>query len=139
MIDLDRVDEFEQHFGRVAAFGRARDFMIDYFGKIRGPLPVVAAQGLAIARKFQNAEVGPDQLEKARVSCWSYLDERSASTDFTTPEHCAIRAAICFLYEEPTQGGDAIDLVDWFLNLTNKFERPFDETAALLAVHFPLK
>ena len=82
--------------------------------------------------------MGPDQLEKARVSCWHYLDERSASTDFTTPEHCAIRAAICFLYEGPTQGGDAIDLVDWFLNLTDRFEHAFDEAASLLKKYFPL-
>lgn len=137
-IDLDRVDEFAQNFGTVAAFRRAHDFMIAYFGKIQRPLPVVAAQGLAIARKFQNAEVELDQLEKARVSCWNYLDERSASTDITAPEYCAIRAAICFLYNGPAQGEDAIDLVDLFLTLMDRFE-PFDGAAILLTEYFPLK
>jgi hypothetical protein len=60
------------------------------------------------------------------------------STDFTTPEYCAIRATICFLDEGPTQDGDAIDLVDWFLNLTNTFEQSFDEAAGFLRKYFPL-
>jgi hypothetical protein len=136
-IDLNKVDEFEQQFGHVTAFGRARDFMIDYLGKLQTPLPAVAAEGLAIARKFQNAEVGPDQVEKARLSCWSYLNERSASTDFTTPEHCAIRAAISLLYVAPAPGDDAIDLIDFFLNLADRFEPHSDDAVALLEKYFP--
>src|SRR5262249_15629664 len=120
----------------MVAFGRVRDFMIDYLEKLRAPLPAVAAEGLAIARKFQNAEVGPDQVETARLSCWSYLNDRSAGTDFTTPEHCAIRAAICFLHVGPTVRGDAIDLVDWFLNLADRFEPRSDDAIALLRKYF---
>jgi hypothetical protein len=138
-IDLTRVDEFERQFGQVAAFRRARDFMIDYVSKIRNPLPVVAAEGLAIARKFQDAEVGSDQLQKARINCWNYLDERSASTDFATPEYCVIRAAICFLDQGSVRGGDAIDLVDLFLDLMGKFETPSNEAAVLLREYFPLE
>ncbi len=135
-IDLDRVDEFEQRFGTVAAFRHAHEFMVDCFGKVRRTLPAVADHGLAIARKFQKGEVGRDQLVQARVACWKYLGERSASTDVTTPEYCAIRAAICFLYDGPTEGGDAIDLVSLFLDFMDSFE-PIDGAAALLAEHFP--
>jgi hypothetical protein len=138
-IDLDTVDEFEEKFGQAAAYDRARNFMIDYLFKIQKPLPDIAVQALAIARQVQNSQAAIDQLMQARVHCWKYLDERSASTDLATPEYCAIRAVICVLYRAPERGEHALDLVAFFLDLADRFEQQFDEAGALLKEHFPLE
>lgn len=110
--------------------------MIAYLSLIRAPLPDVAARGLAVARQFQDGAVGPDQLVEARVSCWKYLDERKATTDFKTPEHCAIRAVIFLLYDRPEPGEGVGDAIDLFLRLANKYEDHSNLAGLLLKQSF---
>lgn len=65
-------------------------------------LPQVAISAIDLATRYWNDRSIPkDELEEARVRCWNYLDEQSASTNTIDPEACALRAVICVLYEAP--------------------------------------
>lgn len=136
-LDLQIVDEFEQRFGESAAHSRAQHFMLAYLSLMSQPLPEVAARNLDIARQFLNGSLLRESLFEARVSCWKYLDLRKASTDITKPEYCAIRAVICLLDDRPGDGGDAVDLIDFFLDVANKFEDQSENADRLLRQSFP--
>jgi len=88
--------------------------MIDCLGVIPFRLPDVALQGIDVAKRYwMERSVPASELEHARVACWNYLDERSASTNTENPEYCGIRAVICTLYPEPPSD-DIGELVCFF-------------------------
>jgi hypothetical protein len=68
---------------------------------------------------------------QARVRCWEHLQEKSASTDLTDPQNCAVRAVICALHPEPTQD-DVAEVIDWFLTITRKIGIAFPDPEPLL-------
>jgi hypothetical protein len=77
-------------------------------------LPPVGVAGIKVARDYWVEQSVPaSKLEHARVDCWNYLDERSASTNTVVPEYCAVRAVICVLYAEPPSD-DLGDIVCFF-------------------------
>ena len=53
-------------------------------------LPLVGQTGTEVARQYRiHHSVSASDLERARVECWNYLDERSASTNTDEPEYRA--------------------------------------------------
>lgn len=83
--------------------------MIECTQSVSPQLPPVGITGIKVARQYWvEKSVPASKLEDARVDCWNYLDERSASTNTEVPEYCALRAVICVLYEE----GSSDDLGD---------------------------
>ncbi|BEV16224.1 hypothetical protein HBDW_30120 [Herbaspirillum sp. DW155] len=118
-IVIDFVEAMQKKFGHAEAFRRVCGFMTAYLGLFT--LPSVAADALEVATRFQRSQASAEQLERARIRCWESLDAKSASTDFSQPDICAIRAAICFLYAEPPSE-DVAELLSWFLTLVAKMD-----------------
>lgn len=78
--------------------------MIECLQVIPFQLPKVGISGIELARRYWNdgsASTSKFDLEQARVACWNYLDERSASTNTEQPDYCAMRAVISVLYPDP--------------------------------------
>jgi len=90
------------------------ELMIECLRAIPTALPTVGVDAIQTARRFWiEHSVPASNLEKARVACWTYLDERSASTNTDVPEYCAVRAVICVLYADPPSK-DLGDLIEFF-------------------------
>jgi hypothetical protein len=121
-IDLEIVDAFERRFGEPAAHSAAQRFMLAYFSLMNTPLPEVVARGLDVARQFLSGSAAREKLIEARVNCWKYLKENNATYDLTKPECSVTRAAICLLDDRTGNGGDTVDLIDFFLHAAAKFE-----------------
>jgi hypothetical protein len=91
--------------------------MIQCLQLIRCIVPAVGVASMKVARRFWEFHSVPtSDLERARVNCWQYLDERSASTNTELPEYCAVRAVICVLYAEPPSD-DLSELVGFFVEM----------------------
>jgi len=76
--------------------------MIECLQLISSPMPDPGSSGIALAKRYWlDQSVTSSDLEEARVDCWKYLDERSASTNTDEPEYCALRAVICVLFPPP--------------------------------------
>lgn len=85
---------------------RIRPFMLAICDRIVDSWPTVAADGLAIARRFPSDTCSVSHLQSARVACWNYLGSRSC--DFEDTEVNAVRAAICTLYPDSAEPFDTI-------------------------------
>jgi len=132
---IDFVEAMQRQLGLAETFRRICGFMATYLGFFN--LPAVAIDALEIARRFQRSQASPEQLARARVKCWEFLDAKSASTDFSQPETCAIRAVICFLYAEPPSD-DVAELLSWFLTLVKKMDasEAVPDAPSFLKVYF---
>jgi len=87
-------------------YGKSVRLMIECLQLIPFHMPHVASIGLGVANRYWiKHSLLDSELEKARVDCWNYADERSESTDTETPEDFAVRAVICVLYEAPPEEG----------------------------------
>ena len=84
----DLVDQFQERFGEQAAFGRARDFLFAYISQVRAPLPPIAAQGLEVARRFENGTATNQERARVASDIWNYVSEHNAWRD-TAPEFCS--------------------------------------------------
>jgi len=91
--------------------------MIECLTIIPFQTPPVGASGIKIVRQFWIKVLrDKEELERARVECWMYLDSHSASTNTEVPEFCALRAVICVLDEEaPSE--DLEEGVDFFIHM----------------------
>jgi hypothetical protein len=136
MIDIfNFIEEVQEQIGIPETFKRARAFMAAYLALFTYVLPDVVIAGLDVMRRFSQGKATTEEVEAARVSCWKFLDAKSASTDFTERENCAVRAAICLLYPD-APAGDLSELVVWFLSLANKVEDHTPEIDSLLNGYF---
>src|SRR5579862_8609514 len=82
-------------------YGTLTRLMIECLELVPFRLPAVGEAATKIARQYWTERSLPASvLEHARVDCWNYLDQRSASTNTVVPEYCAVRAVICVLYPE---------------------------------------
>jgi hypothetical protein len=132
MQDLDDViDCLQAHHGPEGAFAKVCQFMLAYLSLISYPLPPVARSGISVATDFFSGNASAADLESARLACWAYLDGKNASSDISTPEICAVRAAICCMHAVP-EDDDLFDLLSWFLELANKVEDHTAEVPSLI-------
>jgi len=134
-IVIDFVEAMQKKLGLAETFRRVCGFMATYLGFFT--LPSVATDALDVARCFQRSQASAEQLERARIQCWEFLDAKSASTDFSQPEICAIRAVICILYaESPSE--DVSELLSWFLTLVGKMDASdaVPDAASFLKTYF---
>src|SRR5215472_5330641 len=99
--DLSLVNDFSKRCGQASAAHRAIDFMIAYLSYIKAPLPEIVRKGLGIAKQYRTGLVNADEMVQARVGCWEFLKDHHATTDFSTPKYCIVRAVICVLDERP--------------------------------------
>ncbi len=77
-------------------------------------LPPVAISSFEVASRYWIDRTVPKaELEKARIDCWNYLDERAVSTNTIDPEPSAVRAVICVLYDAPPSD-DVAELLEFF-------------------------
>jgi len=116
---LSLVENMQEEIGVLDAFCVVRCVMLEAMESAQVPKPKIVQDALIIGREFQSGVASAKQLEQSRVSCWEFADSRSASTDFSDPEVCAVRAAICFLYADPPSE-DLPELVNWFFILLEK-------------------
>jgi hypothetical protein len=111
--------------------------MIECLQLIPFHLPLVGQTGTEVARRYWiHHSVSALDLERARVECWNYLDERSASTNTDEPEYCALRAVICVLYGEPPSDdiGELIEFFNQMLRGALNQESDEDFSAAVVSV-----
>jgi hypothetical protein len=95
-------------------YGTSARLMIECLQLIPFYLPLVGQTGTEVARRYWTLHsASASDLERARVECWNYLDERSASTNTDEPEYCALRAVICVLYAKPPSD-DIGELIEFF-------------------------
>lgn len=106
--------------------------MAEYLKLMEHALPLEASDALAVFARYDRGEADAKELTAARVRCWEAADAIGDSSDLTRKEICALRAAVCFLHEEPQPGGDLADLIDWFLMLANRVEDHLPEAEPLL-------
>jgi hypothetical protein len=133
--DLDIVDNYEQAFGRLAAFKKASEFMIAYMALMRTPLPAAAQQAVEIARKFKDRAANQEELVTARLECWRFLQENSPSDNVNVPDVFGVKAAMRLLFSDP-DNSDTIDIVGYFLKMANGFEDHSEEAELLLQQYF---
>ncbi len=112
------IHEFEQRFGRDAAWKRACDLMIAYFSELKIVLPDMAARGLEDAVRYRHGEVGVDCLVNTRDAGWQHLKEQGALAVQKTPEQHLIRAVALLLSErdgpgEPNDNSSEVILSLW--------------------------
>lgn len=72
----------------VSHFRSLNQLMIRSLQLITIPLPNVGTVAIEIAKQYWIDSSHLD-LERARIECWEYLDERSASTNNEEIEYCA--------------------------------------------------
>jgi hypothetical protein len=136
--ELNIIDDFEERAGNSGAVRRACDFMVSYLSKTRVPLPELAEQGLEIAIKYMQGEVGGKELDHKREEIADFLRLRSATLDFVSPEFRGLHAveAILSCYGHPAWGGGASELVSNFLDVMEIVDGG-DSFRTLLREHFP--
>jgi hypothetical protein len=134
--DLTIVDEYERRHGAKETFQRAGDFMLTFLTNMTTRFPPVAARGLSTAAASRKGVAPASQTEEALKDCWKYIDDRKASSDFRTPEHCIVRATIYALQGEPAPGERVSDELDMFIRLANKFEDRSSSVNPLLEKYF---
>lgn len=63
---------------------------------------MVGLEALALAEQYWGkGDLFSHELDKARISCWDYLDSNYVPANPTEQRDCAIRALICVLYPDP--------------------------------------
>jgi hypothetical protein len=139
--ETDVIDEFEQRFGRDAAWKRACDLMIAYFFQLRlkMPFPEVAIRGLDAAVRYQRGEVNLEHLMEARLAAWQYLKDQKAIAVQETPEQHLIQALSLLLYKGPGPGEPFDDSGDVILSLwdvAHGFDSNPDGLASLVTQYF---
>ena len=83
-------------------------------------LPVAFLQIKKVAHRFWLWNIGSkEDLERARVSCWEFLQENSLTYSLEDPFVCALRAVICLLYEEDPSGCQ-LEIIDFFTELLSR-------------------
>jgi hypothetical protein len=96
------------------------EFMIASCELLTAHMPPVARDGIAVARQFWSGACTAEELERARVRCWQFLDDLGvASTSIDEPRVCATRAVICLLSPREVVS-DAFEVAHWFLTLTSR-------------------
>lgn len=116
---IDFIEAMQERNGLAVTYRRICEAMVVYLQLFSSSLPPVAQSALKIVAQFHHGEASAADLEAARVKCWELLDENSASSDFSEPQTCAVRAVICVLYASPPSD-DISELFSWFLNLMEK-------------------
>jgi hypothetical protein len=136
--ELMLIDRFEESHGNSEAVRRACDFMISYLAAMTTPFPEVAERGRAVAIRYKQGLALNAELENARKSISDFLRERSARTNYDTPEYCIVHAVegmlACYLH--PEWGGGASELVSNFLDVTDKFQSDHSFLKRLLEEKF---
>jgi hypothetical protein len=132
-IELDLVDEFQQHFGQQTAFEKARDFMFAYISHMRSVLPPAAAKGLEVAKRTLAGVTTPQERTQTLRDMWDYIVQCEASGKLPVPESSITRAITWLLQDELGPGEEYIsEVLHWFLYLANEFEDRSDIAAQLL-------
>jgi hypothetical protein len=132
--DLNIIDNFEQQHGFEDTLVRARKFMAAYLGLMKKPLPKPTRRSLEAARTYQEGTNTSIVLKDERALIWTYLRERGASSDFTTPPNAIVHAAFGPLTEfEDLKPAETIsERVSDFLDCANAFEDHSDSVRSLL-------
>lgn len=112
------IVDFEQRFGRDAAWKRACDLMIAYFSELKMAFPEVAALGLEAAVGYRRGEVDSDYLVDTRAAGRQYLKDQGAVAVQKTSEQHLIRAVALLLSErngpgEPNDNSSEVILSLW--------------------------
>lgn len=110
------LDELSDHMIAVCEceYPKFISLLIECVDLFASKFPPIAQSALRVAKRYWLLRTLPAAtLQTARIDCWKYLDERSASTNTQLPQYCAIRAVICLLYvEQPCD--DLYELVSFF-------------------------
>src|SRR2546421_7064242 len=106
--------------------------MAEYLKLLEPALPPEARDALAVFARYEHGEASAKELTAARVRCLEAADAIAKSTDLTHKETCLLRAAVCFLFEEPQSGRDLAEVIEWFLMLANRVEDHASQAEPLL-------
>lgn len=82
---------------------------------IKLPDPALNAKTIAQSYWLKH-EASEEDLEKARINCWEYLDQNSAKNSESNQAISASRAVICTLYGKPPSE-DLGELADFFVQM----------------------
>jgi hypothetical protein len=136
--ELVVIDRFEERFGNQESVRRACDVMVSYLSAMTRPFNEIAERGLRAAIKCREGSIAPNDLESERRSISDFLRERSARTDYDTPEYCIVHAveAILWFYRDPSWGGGASEAMSNFLVITDQFESNYSLLKRLLEQKF---
>jgi hypothetical protein len=139
--ELEVIDRFEEKFGNSTSVTRACDLMVSYLAGLKRRLPETAARGLRVAIKYRQGLASLDELGRERKAISDFLRERSARTNYSTPEYCIMHAVDTILqcYQTPVWGGGASELVSNFLDTADRFESDRTLMRRLLQQNFPEK
>jgi len=137
-INLDPVNHFQQEFGALETFERARDFMLEYACQIRMPLPDLAAKTFEIAKRSRKGKASLEERNEVSRKTWQHISEHNAWGDYSTPEYCIMRAMLFLIQDRlgPGESERVSEVVNWFLFYVNKFEDLSKAAPVLIGQYF---
>ncbi len=118
---LDLLNKIDEQVGLANYADLCIHFMLESCKLIRERLSDAGKSALDVAERYWTGLGTERDLEAARVACWQELDAKSWSVNTTEPEACASRAVICLLYPRWSEG-EALEHIEWFMQLSNKAE-----------------
>ena len=98
-------------------------FMCHCLMAVRDTLPQVAQSALDEAWQFWGRGNGSkDELLKARLARWAYLESKGRSVDIIDREDAAIRATLCVLYADFESEEHSDETMFWFADMFDRLE-----------------
>jgi hypothetical protein len=125
--------DIEVQFPLLTNYRRYVAFMLDCVNTVAPALPELGVKGYETALRYWKGAAGRDELEKARVATWKYLDGESTAPE--APSTFAMRAVVSVLYPDPPSD-DGVELLDWFVRIVVSAGCPSSSIERLMQTHF---
>ena len=98
-------------------------------------LPLEAFEAVQIAKIALQGQADAAELEKAQLACRRFLAEADPGGNSVAPESFATKAAMRLLWRD-LDDSDTIDVIGYFLKMTDGFEDHSAEATAILKRYF---
>jgi hypothetical protein len=88
-------------------------FMLDCLSFIQDDCPDIGKNSISIAEDFFEGKSNVEELTRARVACWEFLEKKKKNAGSRKIENNQMRSVICVLrpHRDPD---DFFDILDWF-------------------------
>lgn len=129
------IEKVSQAYSIESDYRKLICFMVDCLELIPTNNSEADRFGVEAAKNFCQGKATDDEIKKARIACWKFIDQNGGTQDISNPKTCSTRAILCALHEEPPSE-EISEILSWFVKVLGLNESTRKYLHEKIAIHF---